>query len=152
MMLDSHRPSITHATAHLLACIVSTQMRHLLANEPERWRQLLDAEVSSCLQQLRQKAFGQTAASDAHDRSAMRPGCDERPTDLASDGQPAQWCQPAAALTAMPPDEYQAAAEHCQRILRYLALLVDECQVHLGLRSMFSDCPICQEHNYQVKT
>jgi hypothetical protein len=65
ILLDSPSPSVAFTTAHLLAAIVSTQIRHLLATEPGRWRQLLNTEVHLCLEQLRQRAFVEAAASGA---------------------------------------------------------------------------------------
>lgn len=85
------------------------------------------------------------AAGEAGPAAGVPPAeaSDDEPAAAAA---PAEWWQPPAVL-ARPgagPGEVEAAAVHCERILKYLATLVEECQVsshvlciavHLVLRS-----------------
>lgn len=138
------------------------------------WLTLLGGDTAERLDQLRKQALlppvapaapaaqGAVAAAAAEEEAAAAEGAAAGAADVAAGGQagaaaPAeqaavaaeQWWQPPAVL-AQPgasAEELEAAALHCQRILKYLATLVEECQVSNGLQhTMHVPFHICCVH------
>lgn len=74
-------------------------------------------------------AAGEAAAAGAAAAVPPAEASDDEPAAAAA--PPAEWWQPPAVLSrpGAGPGEVEAAAVHCERILKYLATLVEECQV-----------------------
>jgi hypothetical protein len=127
--------TVAVSASQLLANIMSQQLQSICSSA-EDWRQLLASEVLLRMQELRARALLPPVGGPA--AGTGKGSGEPPPLEL----QTSQWCDPPPALSALPPPSLEGAAEglqaqlavesaakHCQRILHYLALMAEECQV-----------------------
>lgn len=155
---DAHLSSVASALlAHVHTRQLRSILTHSGTQPPtlDAWLVMLARDTAARLAQLRQEALLPPAAAAEPAPAAAAEGASEGAADGAADEaagaadgaaavEPAapqqgavvaaaapQWWDPPAVLAqpAASPEELERAVLHCERILKYLAMLVEECQV-----------------------
>ena len=142
MLTQCPDPLVALSVSRHLAAINGKQMLRMLNNhnEGDQWRPFLASEVARRLQYLRQLALGEATLAVVSTES----GADGAPGSLTSE----QWCCPPVVLAGGAAGNSGTAAVSggpgalpplpppvlCERVLRYLTMLAEDCQVWVGAR------------------
>jgi hypothetical protein len=152
ILLESPNPAVANQVCHFLAILVGSKLREQLKEDLDAWQQVLQDEAQRCLEQLRREAVGgggyggggdgggvgeaaEGAAPAAAEGDSSGDAMGEEAAGLGDDKETGEqmidsaWHATPAVLAGRSPEEAAAAGERCGRLLRHLALLVEECQV-----------------------
>lgn len=162
LILESSDGTVARDACQLLALVVACQARYPIripapeivrreaadeaaahAAQGRFWRQLLADEVAARLGELRQLALLLPAAGAAAEEA--QEGAAVEPAPQAPGPGPLQWWAPPAALAPQPGVEVELApaAQHCERILHYLAQLTETCQVSSAAAAAVKGVAVC---------
>ncbi len=125
-----------YSLLHHLAFIYGWQLRVLLRDQPQAWQQLVREEADRRLEQLAQLALDGGSADEAAPPGQGTEQGERSPAGAgggAAVGQP-HWYAPPPALPALAEggsgsSRGPAPAQQCQRMLQYLTMLLEQCQV-----------------------
>lgn len=134
---------MAHSLLHHLAFIHGSQLRTLLRERPQAWQQVVREEVHRRLEQLAQLALDAPAAAEVAPAAPLDAAQEGAAAGGEHDGGRQRWFAPPRVLPALAGGgqaaaQQLAAAQQCQRILQYLTMLLDQCQVGNAGRDGFS--------------